>query len=119
MSYTRTIPRDLFNEAKLLKCLGQLALLICDELGVPRGLSLDHDAAAHAGFVIEQDQSDGSLYCLNMELNYRHRLIGLRSPLNSRDPWPLQFILGDETGDVFDCHGKLSGEFTALLTALK
>ena len=30
MTYRRVLPRDLFNEAKLLKCLGQLALIIHD-----------------------------------------------------------------------------------------
>lgn len=29
-SYRRVLPRDLFNEAKLLKCLGQLSLMIHD-----------------------------------------------------------------------------------------
>jgi len=116
MSYTRVIPRDLFNEAKLLKCLGQLALLITDGLGVPRGLTLDHDIFGdRAGFQIEQDQTDGSIYCANMELNYQGRLIGLRSPLNSRDAFPLQFIRGDESGSVFDDKGKLSHDFVSML----
>lgn len=33
--YQRVIPRDLFNEAKLLKCLGRLSLFIHDGKSPP------------------------------------------------------------------------------------
>lgn len=118
MSYPRVIPRDLFNEAKLLKCLGQLALLILDGVGVPRGLSLKHDEEAETGFQIEQDDSDGALYCENIACYYGGRFIGLRAPYNSKDAYPLQFILQDQEGAVFDDRGKLSAEFCALLSSL-
>ncbi len=39
--YTRVIPRDLFNEAKLLKCIGRLVLLIHD--GDHNNISFEHD----------------------------------------------------------------------------
>ena len=40
--YTRVLPRDLFNEAKLMKCMGLLTLLIHDEL-IPDCLKFEYD----------------------------------------------------------------------------
>lgn len=116
MSYMRVIPRDLFNEAKLLKCLGQLALIIHDGVGVPRGLALTHDDAEAAGFQIEQDQGTGALYCVNLELTLKGQLIALHSPYNSKAAYPLQFILDDNEGAVFADDGTLSDEFRQMLT---
>ncbi len=119
MSYLRVIPRDLFNEAKLLKCLGRLALILHDGVGVPRGLTIQHDDTETKGFQIEQDESTGALYCANLECTFRHRLIGLHAPYNSKDAYPLKFILGDEEGDVFTVGGTLSSEFLKLLNSFE
>ncbi len=113
MSYLRVIPRDLFNEAKLLKCMGQLALLIHDGVGVSKELSLEHDNP-EGGFQIEQDDSTGDLYCANIECLCKGRLIGLRAAYNSKKPYSLRFIVGDEDGDVFNADGSLSEEFKAI-----
>lgn len=117
MSYTRVIPRDLFNESKLLKCLGQLALLIHDGVGIPNGLKLEYshfendDGRLEEGFRIEQDESDGALYCSNLELFCDGRLIGLRCPYNSKDPYPLIWTSDEDEGMVF-CHdGSLTKGF--------
>jgi hypothetical protein len=116
VSYLRVIPRDLFNESKLLKCLGQLALIIHDGVGVPRGLSLDHNTDEQEGFEIEQDENTGALYCSNLELTYWGRLIGLRCPYNCKDAYPLQYILDDDNdGRVFSESGVLTSEFRAML----
>jgi hypothetical protein len=115
MSYHRIIPRDLFNEAKLLKCLGQLSLYILDY--APRGLALDHENPED-GFRIEQNEDSGALYCSNLECLCAGRLIGLQSAYNSKDAYPLNFILDDEDGRVFDEDGKLSKEFKALVKSL-
>ena len=40
MSYARVIPRDLFNEANLLKCLGKVALILMDR---PSDAEFDED----------------------------------------------------------------------------
>lgn len=115
MSYTRVIPRDLFNEAKLLKCLGQLALLIHDGVKIPRGLSIEH-ADPTEGFRIEQDGSDGSLYCANLCVFCNGCAISLRTPLNSKDAYPLWFTVGEEEGRVFNEDGTLSDEFRQVLS---
>ncbi len=113
MSYTRVIPRDLFNEAKLLKCLGQLALLIHDNNRF--GVALEHDEEPDRGFVIEQDRSSGALLCSNLSCYCNGRLIGLRSPYNSKEPYPLTFILEDNEGQVFNPDGTFHVEFIVLL----
>lgn len=115
MSYQRVIPRDLFNEAKLLKCLGQLSLIIHDGVGVPKGLALEHENPEE-GFQIHQDESTGALYCGNLECFYAGRLIGLRSPYNSKEAFPLRFVLDDEEDSVFTETGALSPEFLNLLS---
>ncbi len=118
MSYLRVIPRDLFNESKLLKCMGQLALVIHDGVNIPKGLALEHEDPEQ-GFQIDQDESTGELYPSNLNLFCRGRLIGLRSPYNCKEAYPLRFTLweGDE-GEVFNPDGSLSDEFRALCDRL-
>lgn len=119
MSYMRVIPRDLFNEAKLLKCLGQVALIIHDGVGVPSGLHLEHDTTECDGFNVEQDPNDGSLYCGNLSLYFEERLIGLRSPYNSKDAYPLRFTMDDEEGDVLTYDGfQLSSALKLMINSL-
>lgn len=62
MSYIRVIPRDLFNEADLLKCLGKIVLDIED--GKLPWLSYHHDGDA---FNIVQNESNGAIYCANLQ----------------------------------------------------
>lgn len=109
MSYFRVIPRDLFNEAKLLKCLGQLALAIHN--GVRWPLRLEHESA-ESGFQIEQDTTDGGLFCSNLILYCGTQFIELHTPLNSKSAYPLQF---DGVEPVFDRDGGFSDEFVRFL----
>lgn len=130
MNYARVLPRDLFNEAKLLKCLGQLSLLIHDGLGIDPAwaLKLIHqdpvDSEEYTGFIIEQNNDDGSIYCANLVLLSRGQVIRLYSPLNSKLPYPLQFFGHRRDGGeyptvddaVFNDNGTLSSEFRSFLT---
>jgi hypothetical protein len=99
MNYYRVLPRDLFNEANLLKCLGRLSLLIHDGK-LPRWDCL-HDGGA---FDIEQDESDGSLFVKNVRFTVGGHPIHLYRPLNSREPWPL---LTEDCEPVFDDEGNV------------
>lgn len=120
MSYQRVIPRDLFNESKLLKCIGQLALIIHDGLGVPRDLKLNHDDSEYAGFQIEQNQDSGALYCANIQLTFAGQVIELSAPYNSKEPYPLNYTVSDdEDGRVFTDDGKLSHGFIVDLKTLQ
>jgi hypothetical protein len=115
VTYRRVIPRDVFNEANLLKCMGQLSLLIHD--ACPGALKLDFDAEA---FRVEQDGSSGALEVTNLRLFIDGKQVRLTRPLNSREPWPLYCdpVLDGEWFDtvaVFDEDGDLSDEFERLI----
>lgn len=115
MSYYRVLPRDLFNESKLLKCVGQLSLLIHE------GVAPDCLRCVHAGqsFVIEQRQSDGGLYLLHgPSFRVRSSVLELYSIYNSQSPYPLLCDLGDDVVRVFDDDGNLTSEFVKYLSLL-
>ncbi len=104
MTYHRVIPRDLFNEAKLLKCLG--ALWIENErLGILKF------SETGARFEIEQDNSDGSLYLSNYSAWLNGEPLHLSTPLNCKLAYPLLLTRKDKAIFVFDDNGKLSTEF--------
>lgn len=118
MSYQRVIPRDLFNEAKLLKCLGQLALMAHDYPAL--GLKMQH-FAEDEGFRIEQNPDSGALYCSNMELFVSGQEIHLSTRYNCKDAYPLNFIddTAEESGRVFSETGDFTPEFSNLIASLK
>lgn len=106
MSYRRTIPRDLFNEANLLKCLGRIYINL-ETADLP-GAELVHDGGA---FDVQQDIS-GELSVSNVVLQIGNETCRFFRPLNSREAWPLCFL--DEEGEtvlVFDEQGAFSDEF--------
>lgn len=112
MSYLRVIPRDLFNEGNLLKCYGQLYLNL-EKMGLQDCLAYTDGGA----FNVVQDDSDGSIYLLNVHLIVRGELIPLRRPLNSRDSYPLYAYVDDDDDpiQVFTDAGGFTGEMTAFL----
>lgn len=63
MSYLRVIPRDLFNEAKLLKGLGKICLMIHDNY-LPF-INCNHEDE-RSGFKIAQNKNDGSISVTNL-----------------------------------------------------
>ena len=114
--YTRVIPRDLFNEAKLLKCLGQLALYIHDGVFTGEDLEFLHEDDGYPGFAISQDPSDGALYCSNLYLRSRQYQIDLYCPYNNKESYPLRFYFNDNLeGSVFNDDGSPSDEFLNLM----
>ncbi len=111
MSYIRVIPRDLFNEANLLKCYGKIYINL-EMLNLP-GVELEHDGDP---FDIRQDESSGAIYAANVHLMVRGSPCTLMRPLNSREPWPL--IMVDERENeisVFDDEGNFSPEMLEFL----
>lgn len=86
MSYIRVCPRDLFNEANLLKCLGKLTLLVHDE--EIQGLNFNHEAQ-DKGFVIDQDE-DGAIHVINLHFfDDNGTPVDCDVSLNNRYKWPL------------------------------
>ncbi len=118
MAYQRVLPRDLFNEAKLLKCMGALMLLITDEM-VP-WIEYDfYGEYEHAGFDIGQYLSDGNLYIANMSFRLKatDSLIFFSSAYNSKNNYPLWCNVGDNIFTVFDEDGNFMLNEQELLEA--
>ena len=110
MGYNRVFPRDLFNEAKLLKCLGQLCLLIHEG---KCSLKFAHDTKFWEGFNVQQDPSDGGLFVANLRF-YTKRgdwEVCVASVLNSPHPYPLVFTSSGEEHPMFIDNGQLSQEY--------
>lgn len=100
MTYKRVLPRDIFNEANLLKCIGKLTLMIED--GLILWLSYHYDGEP---FVVCMHECDGSLYVANIQFIAHNKTLDVRRPLNSREAWPL-FINADDCIDVFNDDGE-------------
>ena len=66
-NYKRVTPRDLFNEAKLLKCIGRISLFILENQ--IKGLNYEHTTDDNEGFTIVQDKSDGSISIWNIHFS--------------------------------------------------
>lgn len=114
--YQRVLPRDLFNEANLLKCYGRLWILL--------GQTPDHHAALVEEdvpfFDIRINEGSGGLTVYNLTFTVRGVRYRLERPLNSRAAWPLMVEGYDvESGfdaiDVFDEHGNLSPEMLSFI----
>lgn len=87
MSYQRVLPRDLFNEAKLLKCMGMIAMLVVDER--IKGLRMTQEECYH-GFDVWKNDSDGSISITNILFHdSRGEKVLFWTPLNSKENWPL------------------------------
>ncbi len=117
MTYSRVIPRDLFNEGNLLTCLGRLSIKLGERKDHRAGLS----EGAGQRLLIEQDPADGSISVVNLAFGVGGKAWRLFRPLNARDPWPLWARDGDVEGEfedyrVFDFDGELSPEFWIAIT---
>jgi hypothetical protein len=111
MSYIRVLPRDLFNEASLLKCYGRLWIAL-ETAGEHRACFVTEDAAS---FEIEQDESSGAIYIANVVFTVHGKPVRLSRPLNSRAPWPFYAETEDDAIAVFDDNGNLSSEMLTLI----
>lgn len=114
-TYRRVMPRDLFNEANLLKCYGALWIAL-DNLH-RHNAALGDDEGDHGGgaFEVVQDEN-GGLTLANVPFTIRGEPWSLRRPLNSREPWPLYAETEEDCVSVFNEDGTLSAEFLTLIT---
>jgi hypothetical protein len=115
--YMRVVPRDLFNEGNLLKCLGQLYLKTERFLGQsPRPFLILHTGQE---WNIRQDDSDGSIRCGSITVMVRNRAYDHYRPLNSREPWPLwltrRCVPDADHFRAFTDAGELSEELLTLI----
>ena len=97
---TRVIPRDIFNDADLLKCLGHLLLAIEDRKLPSDQWSYEYDGLP---FDIQQNPDDGSTHVANVRLSYRGEPVDHHRPINCRTPWTLFVTTGEgEELSVFE-----------------
>lgn len=108
----RVIPRDLFNDANLLKCIGQVCLAIHDN---DLMLGVDYNDEP---FDIGMNPGDGSTFVANMSFfTFSGQSIYFTRPLNSRDPFPLYAQNDDgEVAKVFDSEGRILREFKEMVS---
>ena len=111
MTYQRVLPRDLFNESKLLEQIGRICLAIHDN---EIALNFEHD-----GEEFDINLTDcGKLYISNISFtNKEGECIAFTTNYNSRDKNPL-CVTDPKTEDeffVFDNIGKFSSSFLEML----
>lgn len=121
MTYTHIIPRDLFNDANLLKCLGNIYIQgECAARDSPAGqLRVEGDGAPY--FDIRQDAGSGATFVSNVVVSYKGHRLHLTRPINSREPWPLYWEREEEEGDeveVFNDDGTFAAAFLCALREL-
>lgn len=108
MTYQRVIPRDFFNEAKLLKCLGQLSLKILDN-DVPEGIKIEID---HYGEPFDISLMDeGSLCVMNHSISINEYPVIFKTTYNSKEAYPFYCECDGEDFLVFNNIGEFTEEF--------
>lgn len=112
MTYIRVIPRDLFNESKLLKCLGRLVI----EAERHPEIEVELIGGDRAGFDIRQSDADGSLWARNIRVTIGGRHVTVQTNYNSKSEWPMYASPADshDVASVFNDDGSLADEFLAL-----
>lgn len=114
MTYQRVIPRDLFNEASLLKCYGALYIALERHNRLARLSQEDMP-----GFEVIQRDDDGAIFIAGLDLIVGQATYRLTRPLNSRQPWPLYAENHDDPNAepvaVFNDEGKLTVDMLNLL----
>lgn len=100
-NYKRVLPRDAFNEAKLLKCVGKLTLMIED--GELSAWHYHYDGDA---FNIVQDQSDGSISVGNIKFWRNKKQVHIFTALNSKEIWPALMRDGEDDYYLFGENGR-------------
>lgn len=107
MSYQRVIPRDFFNEAKLLKCMGHLSLKILDGL-TPVHMDIDGDGAAFKIKLLPE----GTLIVSNYTVIVDGRTPSFFTTYNSKANFPFYCSVWDsEEILVFTEEGEFTKEF--------
>lgn len=111
MSYQRVLPRDAFNEANLLKCIGQISLLELDHMAPGFETELKETFKDDNSFYIRQDQNDGSIYCANFKIKYKGKQLPHYIPLNCKRKYPMQVWYEGDQQWLFNEDGTLSKKF--------
>jgi hypothetical protein len=114
LQYVRVLPRDLFNESKLLKCIGRLCLLIHNRL-TPVKMGFDEHGEP---FEIKQLQ-DGELFISNYDISIKKKIFLFKSKYNSKANYPLYLDYDYCDYLVFDEKGEFTYEFIEFCHTVK
>lgn len=106
-NYYRVLPRDLFNEAKLLKCIGRLALLVEDHM--IEGLEVEHDGSSFQIALLDE----GALICTNVRFKSADQYIVFKTTYNSKRNYSLYLQHDYVDYLVFDEQGEFDEEFSS------
>lgn len=104
--YPRVIPRDLFNEALLLKSMGRLILSIEDAKAMPGLTYKDNGKPFEIGL-----WDAGYLQITNIRIYLHGHLLNFLTTYNSRRNYPLIVFYDNCEYLVFDEDGSYSEEF--------
>src|SRR6266700_7094188 len=111
--YIRVILRDLFNEAKLLKCIGRLTLLIHD--GNTNGITVEHDDNPFKIGLLD----DGYLSIKNITFELNGKILLFKSLYNSKNNYPLVLEYNYCEYTIFDETGNYTTEFIEFCKTIK
>lgn len=112
MSYTRVIPRDFFNEGKLMTCMGNLYIQ-AESSTRPDGINIVIEENGEP-FIIEKDSSSGDIYVSNYKTYVNGNLVRFATNLNSRSKYPLNCTYDNAEYTVFTNTGEFDQEFIEL-----
>lgn len=112
--YIRVIPRDLFNESKLLKCIGRLTLLIHDGF-IVGDMTFEHDDTPFKIGLTD----DGFLSIKNIIFKIHGTVVFFKCLYNSENRYSLfcEYEYCDYL--VFDEEGQYTDEFKQFCDTLK
>lgn len=99
----------MFNESKLLKCIGQLCLKIHDRQ-TPVKMDFYHDEGDSEGFEIGLIET-GELAIVNLRIYVKKISLLFKSQYNSKSPYPLLVEHKNCDYPVFDDQGEWDQEF--------
>jgi hypothetical protein len=117
--YERVIPRDLFNESKLLKCMGRLILLIHDNL-IPVEMMFKDNGKPFKIALMDE----GALTIVNLRIFIKGQSFIFKTIYNSKANYPLyverdycDYLVFDEKGEFdkqfVDFCNSVQNEITA------
>lgn len=113
-NYIRVIPRDLFNEAKLLKCLGQLCLNIHNGT-IPCKITVEENGSPFDIRLLDE----GALIIDNLTFKIKGIRCYFKTTYNSKSNYPLHCEHNDCEYLVFDEQGNFDEEFIQFCKTIK
>lgn len=116
MNYIRVIPRDFFNESKLLKSMGQLSLFVYDNIDdAAQYIKIESNGEPFKIKLLE----DGHLIIKNIIVSINNVIVTMKSTYNSRENYPLICAIGYDEYPVFKEDGSFEEEFLEICKNLR